>query len=455
MSDRTISTEADYNDDQGYVHSSGDVISFARGQVYTKRFKILDDGLTTAENPIIITTHGTGEPPIFRTSTAITSWTSIGSNLWQWTNPNAKVVKVLLIDDTIICHRRTVTPTAEYDFEYNTSTHILTLYSPTDPSTRYTSIDFADTGMHCIKTKASNLLINAEFKGEKSYCMFYITDETATSRENITIYNATSDNCHNTVYVNSAAAGATLDNVNIYNSSAYNATGAGFRVSTQTLADNTTTNISIKNCLVVNCGEGESFAGVYFARASACYVSDCTVVNSKWGNYWADGSGFYADNGCHNIVFINNEARDCEGPIYQDNSGGANNKFINNTGINICSATIDTKNINAFIISDSESYDDTSTQISGNTIINPLSTATSVIRIGKLIATNTTLLLKNNTFKGFRYVFRYQDTSIVDYTKVTHYNNSYQDIDLADAAIAESDTEIRFHTINSVIPILY
>jgi len=63
---------------------AGDNLQLQKGQVFTTPIVISNSG--TSDNPITITSYGTGANPIVTGFATVSSWTNLGSNIWESTN---------------------------------------------------------------------------------------------------------------------------------------------------------------------------------------------------------------------------------------------------------------------------------------------------------------------------------------------------------------------------------
>jgi len=63
---------------------AGDTIAFHAGETFTGSLTLGQSG--TSGNPIVFTKYGTGSDPIITGFTTVTSWTNLGSNIWESTN---------------------------------------------------------------------------------------------------------------------------------------------------------------------------------------------------------------------------------------------------------------------------------------------------------------------------------------------------------------------------------
>lgn len=67
-----------------FTFSPGDQILLKRGDTFQGNIVLTESG--TLANPIIIGAYGTGEKPTLTGLVSITSWTNLGSNIWESTN---------------------------------------------------------------------------------------------------------------------------------------------------------------------------------------------------------------------------------------------------------------------------------------------------------------------------------------------------------------------------------
>ncbi|RNI30966.1 hypothetical protein EFY79_21145, partial [Hanamia caeni] len=80
-----------------FTFNPGDQISFKRGDAFYGRITINQSG--TSGNPITFGAYGTGANPVFNGFVSVTSWTNLGSNIWESsgavsTLPTLKIVVI-------------------------------------------------------------------------------------------------------------------------------------------------------------------------------------------------------------------------------------------------------------------------------------------------------------------------------------------------------------------------
>jgi hypothetical protein len=110
----------------------GDYILFRRGDMWREELTPPSSGV--AGNPITFGAYGSGAKPIINGADIITGWASAGSNLWTHSQntivPNAIGALMVIINGQIQY------PAASAGFcNFNTTTHIVTIYSTVDPNT--------------------------------------------------------------------------------------------------------------------------------------------------------------------------------------------------------------------------------------------------------------------------------------------------------------------------------
>lgn len=79
----------------------GAIVRFRRGDVFVGSLTLTEDG--TAASPIVLSTYGTGDPPVISGLVDVTTWTSLGGGIWEATLPTTRpgMLSVVLIDGAI------------------------------------------------------------------------------------------------------------------------------------------------------------------------------------------------------------------------------------------------------------------------------------------------------------------------------------------------------------------
>jgi hypothetical protein len=122
--------------------SAGDLILFKKGDVWRETLTVPSSGNSGAY--IKFTSYGTGTKPRILGSDQATTWTLHSGNVWKATsgspgNGNVFFVGTDLSVNVGILKTSIANCTAEYNWYYASST--LYIYSPTDPNTRYNSVE--------------------------------------------------------------------------------------------------------------------------------------------------------------------------------------------------------------------------------------------------------------------------------------------------------------------------
>jgi|SRR3989344_4057930 len=124
----------------------GDSILFKRGEVWRETLTIPSSGNST--NQIIFGSYGIGAKPIFIGSEAATSWTNLGSNIWSSAvSNNPTGIWFMNFNGSINwCKKESNQGNLNAEYECYWSTNTLYIYSPSDPDTRYNSVEASTRG---------------------------------------------------------------------------------------------------------------------------------------------------------------------------------------------------------------------------------------------------------------------------------------------------------------------
>ena len=111
---------------------SGDSILFKRGDSFYGTLNIANSG--TISNPIVIAAYGTGAKPIITGLTTISSWASLGSNIWEATVPAGLSSLNMVIINGVLTPMGRFPNANAVNGGYKTYTSFVNLRSITDPT---------------------------------------------------------------------------------------------------------------------------------------------------------------------------------------------------------------------------------------------------------------------------------------------------------------------------------
>ena len=144
---------------------AGDNVLFCKGG----RWDLLDEPSVindlngNSSGNITYMSYGTGAKPIFTRSINDSTWTNLGSNIWKSdTTINDDVGLIIFNNDSSfgIKHSTLVGIDTQGDFFYNSTDDKTYLYSASNPSTYYTSIELSKKGnIFDLATGAHNIVI--------------------------------------------------------------------------------------------------------------------------------------------------------------------------------------------------------------------------------------------------------------------------------------------------------
>lgn len=302
--------------------SSGDFISFLRGETYYGSINIIKNGVT-------INAYGTGAKPIISGFTSVTGWTNLGSNIWESTTPVSTLAALNMVSVNGVNTAMGRSPnTGYYTYQSHSGTGGNITSSDLSGSPNWTGAELALT----ISTYTiGRNPITAQSGGTLTYTRNAVDEDIQSNGQKFIIQNdARTLDAQNEWYFNPGTGKvrfyststpanvqiSTIDTlVKIINHNYVtidNIKFIGSNISSVCIANST--NILIQNS-DFDYGGRDGIFGPFSGNSTNCRVQFCTFNNSN--NNAVDISG-----GFDNAVISSNVIKSC-GRIYGMGSNGA------------------------------------------------------------------------------------------------------------------------------------
>ncbi|MFT3680506.1 MAG: right-handed parallel beta-helix repeat-containing protein [Ferruginibacter sp.] len=268
--------------------AAGDSILFKRGETFYGTIRVNKSG--TSGSPIVISAYGTGTMPVITGMTAITSWTSAGTNLWKSNAISNKALTLLTVNDNLKGKGRYPNADAAnggyLNFEAVSGTTAVTDNQlSSSPSWVGGTIVIKPNpwtiGRFPITAHSGGTLT---FSGNKTSIRnnygYFVQDHLSTLDQQYEWYYNTSAK-QVTMYSTSSPTGvkvSTADTLcSVYNRSYITIKGIQFQgAGKDAILLNTTTGITVDGCEIYNSGE----AGVSARNSKSPVIQNCYIYNS-------------------------------------------------------------------------------------------------------------------------------------------------------------------------------
>ncbi len=349
--------------------SPGDIVAFKSGDQWRETLKVPSSG--SSSSYIVFTNYGSGVKPRILGSVQATSWTNQGSNIWRsstsCSNPST-YGNIFFVNSQAGAAtwgvRKSATSALVAEFDWTWSSNNIYVYSATDPSVRYTSVEAAQR-MFSIDLNDKNYV---EVNGiDMFYCtwggVLQHTDNASftgfTMRNCESAYHGDKNGygygvylCYNNtliedcVFHDTGRRGVSINNYSNYDISnvliqrctfynGFHTTGPDIEAGTSTSGD--LTNVTVRYCLIyddpdrkVGWGVNSVFVQGPHGGSGAVYDFNfyCNIVKYPHGNAvslervygaelynntfcghnpnWVPSYSLYADTYCTDVVVKNN-----------------------------------------------------------------------------------------------------------------------------------------------------
>ena len=282
---------------------AGDHILFNRGEIFYGGITINNSG--TSGNPITFGAYGTGARPIITGLTTVSSWTSLGGNIWESTSPISSLSSVSIVIVNGVNTAMGRYPNTGYFISQSHSGNSSITSSSLTGSTNWTGAtivlrvlrDLSDKGTITSQSGGTLNYSGNSYTPQDGYGFFIQNDARTLDVQNEWYYNPSTKK------------------IRIYSTS----TPTNVQVST---VDNLINNVNRTYISVDNIDfRGSNLSALYFTSAGNATITNCNISFAGIDGFQGDGTTAYVD-------IENNTIREC-------NNSGIASYATNNTNFTI------------------------------------------------------------------------------------------------------------------------
>ncbi len=205
------------------MFNPGDQILFKRGRTWREQLTVPSSG--TSGNPIIFGAYGYGANPVINASNLVISWSAFSTNVWQAavsTHPY-----VVMFNGNQYGYQQPSVDQLSNNYCWFWSAGILYIYSPSNPSSHYASIEAAKRNIGISTNGKSYLNFNSlEIRNSNHYGFYFVGNQSHNILTNMVVMNSR-------LYNYTPQAGNTITDILLEDCYSSHAGGHGYTLTNQ------------------------------------------------------------------------------------------------------------------------------------------------------------------------------------------------------------------------------